>query len=321
MPDTCEFPLLPDQVFFGNMQQHQHRVQSIACLVTLRIILWNDLICIKGLFANLHSFPGRGFIRWHQFSHHPSHLVFISLLKFVHQKIMPAATLIFFYLCCYHPAKWYGFTTYLCCGQSLAVQAVSIYLLMKDGSLTRQITMKTCYAMWMADQFCANKSIHSHLLIRSIPNSSAHTIKPNMARNCDAILTCHIWTPKYAIEYMCSSKKYWSVFNNDGLFVPVKNTNVLLALARSQPLPSRNFSKGPRRHPSCRLPLLPLKKVGKYIKLPMDACYSKLFLLLNPIRSTPKTLTNSSGTCASTAFHWTQSPGLLPTQSRVLTQQ
>jgi hypothetical protein len=137
-----------------------------------------------------------------------------------------------------------------------------------------------------------------------IPYFSVHTTKPKTVSYCGAISTCHIWTPKYAIEYMCLSKSIGLSLMIMVYLSQSKTTNfVLSTLAMPHQVPSRKFSMSRRRHPSCGVPFLPSKKSDKYVKLPMDPGHSKLFLLPNPIRSMYKISTNSSGPSASTTSH------------------
>ena len=114
--------------------------------------------------------------------------------------------------------------------------------------------------------------------MRLIPNSSAYTTKQNTVSNCGAISTCHIWTPKYTIEYMHSSKSIGLSLMIMVYLFQSKTTYMLLTLAMPHPSTSRKFSLGPRRHPSCGVPLLPLKKVGQ-IRQNTDGCWSFKALL------------------------------------------
>jgi hypothetical protein len=52
-------------------------------------------------------------------------------------------------------------------------------------------------------------------------------------------------------------KKNWSVFNDKGVFVPVKIYKCVIDNGDAMPIAVKKFSMGPRRLPSCGVPLLP----------------------------------------------------------------
>jgi hypothetical protein len=63
--------------------------------------------------------------------------------------------------------------------------------------------------------------------------------------------------PNVRNEVYAIVKKYWSIINNKGVFIPVKKYNVSLTPEMHSLLPSRKSSTGQRRYPSCGIPLLP----------------------------------------------------------------
>jgi hypothetical protein len=89
--------------------------------------------------------------------------------------------------------------------------------------------------------FCAyNESTHGEQLQKDL--NLLH-LKPHV---CDKV---------YAIV-----QKYWSRFNDKGIFIPIKNYKCVIDTGDAQPIASRKSSTGQKKHPLCRMPLLPWQK-------------------------------------------------------------
>jgi hypothetical protein len=111
----------------------------------------------------------------------------------------------------------------------------------------------------------------AHLLMRMIPNLSVHTMKPNMVSDCGMISTCHIWTLNYTIKYVLV-QKYWSVFDNNGVFVPLKNCKCVIDTGNAPPIAIKKTFNEPKETPIMRSAIAALKNVGQKCQI-NDGCW------------------------------------------------
>jgi hypothetical protein len=68
-------------------------------------------------------------------------------------------------------------------------------------------------------------------------------------------LKSHVCNKVYTII-----QKYWSVFNDKGIFIPIKNYKCVIDTGDAQPIAVKKIIYGPKETPSCRMPLLPWQK-------------------------------------------------------------
>ena len=79
-------------------------------------------------------------------------------------------------------------------------------------------------------------------------------------------------------------KKYWSIFDDKGVFIPVKNYECVIDTGYAKPITAKKILYGtPRKSLSCGMPLPPLRKSAIYERFMTDAGYSKRCWLPNPI--------------------------------------
>ncbi len=57
-------------------------------------------------------------------------------------------------------------------------------------------------------------------------------------------------------------KKYWSVFNKRGVWVPVWNYECVIDTGDAPPIPVKKIQYGPKENQLCGRPLPPLKRLG-----------------------------------------------------------
>jgi hypothetical protein len=89
--------------------------------------------------------------------------------------------------------------------------------------------------------FCAyNKSIHGERLQKDV--NLLH-LKPDVRDKVYAIV-----------------QKYWSVFNDKSILIPVKNYKCVIDTGDAQPIAVKKIIYGPKETPICGVPLLPWQK-------------------------------------------------------------
>jgi hypothetical protein len=98
-------------------------------------------------------------------------------------------------------------------------------------------------------------------------------------------------------------RKYWPVFDKNGVFVPVKHYECVINTGDSTPIAVKRILYGPKETPVMRRAIAALNKVDQIHQKLMVAGSSKPFLLPNPIKSMYETSTILSGASASTTSH------------------
>jgi hypothetical protein len=100
--------------------------------------------------------------------------------------------------------------------------------------------------------------------------------------------------------------KYWAVFNNHGVFVPVKNYECKINTGDSPPITVKKNLYGAKELPLMHKAVAGFEKLATFAKFTMDGGCSKQFLPQSHIRSMSNTSTILSGGSASTTYRSTQ---------------
>ena len=95
-------------------------------------------------------------------------------------------------------------------------------------------------------------------------------------------------------------KKYWSVFDNRGVWVPIKNYECVIDTGDAPPIAVRNIRYGPKELPFMRKAITASNRWGTSVRFTMSAGSSSAFWLLNLIKNMFVTSTNLSGASVST---------------------
>jgi hypothetical protein len=67
-------------------------------------------------------------------------------------------------------------------------------------------------------------------------------------------------------------KKYWPVFDKNGVFVPIKNYECVINTGDSPPIAIKQILYGPKETPIMQKAIAALKKVGQIYQI-MDGCW------------------------------------------------
>jgi hypothetical protein len=94
--------------------------------------------------------------------------------------------------------------------------------------------------------------------------------------------------------------KYWAVFGNRGVFVPVKNYKCVINTGDSPPIAIKKIQYGAKELPIMCKAVTSVEKLATFTKFTMDGGCSKQFLPQSHIRSMSNTSMILSGGSAST---------------------
>ena len=93
-------------------------------------------------------------------------------------------------------------------------------------------------------------------------------------------------------------QKYWSVFDERGVWVPVQNYECVIDTGDAPPIAVKNIRYGPKELPIMQKAIAGLEQVFKWatsVRSTMGAGFSSAFWLPNLIKNISATSTNSSG--------------------------
>jgi hypothetical protein len=83
-------------------------------------------------------------------------------------------------------------------------------------------------------------------------------------------------------QVYCLLQKYWSIFDNKGLFVPVKDYQRVIDTGAARPISAKKIQYGPRKTPIMRKCIAALEKVGHIRQVHNGEWQFKALLVLKP---------------------------------------